>query len=205
MQEGQRQAAAVQAAEQAARANAAAARAAFRAERLSAHASVRASAEALDKHVRSVHDAAQKRRHMLEANDLRVERTLADKAAARKQLARDVAALDTRAAIDAFEEALTRQSGAAEAEGSGQALGKETRIKAYMTEQQRMKQDTQACTHSCAATMPQPSRLQFMRAGDSANDGCAGSFSPCRPQGACCDARHCCISARKHCHSDCSS
>ena len=114
------------------------ARAAFRAERRASKAAVRAALEAQQRHVGAVHAAAQQRRHAMEAADLRVEMTLAEKDKARRKLATSVAAMRVNKEIDAFEDSLARSGGSPTKEGSG---SEGTGIKAYSTHKERMQRD----------------------------------------------------------------
>lgn len=152
MQESARQAAYVDAREAASAADKAAARALFRTERRAVKAAVRADMDAQEEHVKSVHAAAQARRHAMEAADLRVEMTIAEKAEARKELARSAAAVKVHKQIESFEENLARTTGGDGGDSGASPRGQEERIKAFLSEKERMQCDAQVLPAGPALT-----------------------------------------------------
>jgi hypothetical protein len=140
LQEAARQAAFVDAGDAQDKAAKADARAAFRLERRANQAFVKADLDAREAHVRSVHAASQARRHELEAADLRVELTLAEKDKARRALAKSVAAMRVNKDIDAFEDSLARTAGGG-GDAAGGGSGPEEKIKAYMAQKSRLQRE----------------------------------------------------------------
>lgn len=93
----------------------------FRSMQLRHDKAVRAKAADFDQHVTKVHAAAQARHAAMHAEDVRIQQSLARKAAARKELVKAATALDVSRNIDAFEEKLARM--AMGAGGPGNAGG----------------------------------------------------------------------------------
>jgi hypothetical protein len=150
LQEAARQFALVEGLEKGASADKARAQAAFRGERRNQHAMVHGAMATLEAHVRAEHAASQARRHRLEAGDLQVEMTLAKKAAARRELARSVVAIDVRTGIEAFEMSLARTTdGGSEGPATEGLPAMQTasrdRIMAFQVEQDRMEKDAKVC------------------------------------------------------------
>lgn len=175
LQEGARQAVVAAQAEAAAQAAVQAKQSEFRSAQLGHDKAMRAKAAEFDRHVSKVHAASQARHAAMHAADSRVQQSLAQKAAARKQLAKAAAALDVSQNIDAFEEKLARM--AVGAPGSGAAGGPPTdraasptikatgdlppvgktpydqaqRIRQFLPDQERLKQDAQVHPLFCCS------------------------------------------------------
>eukprot|EP00892_Ulva_mutabilis_P002598 jgi/Ulvmu1/12339/UM089_0023.1 len=124
--EGARQAAMAVQAEAAAAAAAEAKSREFRATMLSHDKAVRSKAAEFDQHVAKVHASSQARHAAMHAEDARIQRSLARKAAARKQLAKAATALDVSRNIDAFEEKLARMAVGAAGQGRAGSGGDRT-------------------------------------------------------------------------------
>lgn len=173
LQEGARQAVIAAQAEEAAAAARQAKRSDFRSTQLGHDKAMRTKAAEFDRHVSKVHAASQVRHAAMHAETARVQRSLAQKAAARKQLAKEAAALDVSRNIDTFEEKLARM--AVGAPGTGAAAGSQTnraasptikaneglppvgktpydqaqRIRQFLPDQDRLKQDAQVQSLFC--------------------------------------------------------
>ena len=83
-------------------------RAKFRASRLENYHGLRADSQALNQLLNSQHRTTQQRKHHMEAQDLRVELTLAKKDGARREMQRAAAALEVSQNIEALEANLRR-------------------------------------------------------------------------------------------------
>ena len=142
-QVGSRQAALVDACDAASAADKAAARALFRIERRTVKAAVRADMDTREEHVKAVHAASQARQFAMEGEDLRVETTVAAKAAARKALARSAAAVKVAKQIDTFEDRLARTAGGDSGDADVAPRGQEERIKAFLSDKERLQRDAQ--------------------------------------------------------------
>lgn len=130
LQEGARQAALAEQAAEAAAAAAQAKRSAFRASQLNHDKAVRMKAADFDQHVSKVHLASQVRHAAMHSADVRVQQSLAQKAAARKQLAQAATALDVTRNIDEFEEKLARMAVRGPGTGATGRVGGSPTIKA---------------------------------------------------------------------------
>lgn len=133
-------------------------RTAFRDQRRSCKAHTKAMLADFEAHVASMHFASQSKRHKMEAADLRVEMTLATKAAARRSLAQANVAKQVTSSIEAFEVNMaTSRAGAAEgAAADVRDDGQQSnRLERYTVEKERMKFEAQVSNTDYYPDFPQ--------------------------------------------------
>lgn len=138
MQEAARQQALADAQDKLAIAEKARAVAEFRKDCRAKYSAMKKQAGDLDTLVRTQHAASQRKQRQMEAADVRVETTLAQRAAARKELARLSVAKQVQSSIETFEVQLARTADSGVA-GSGERAGGDS-IKASLSEQGRLEQ-----------------------------------------------------------------